>query len=78
MGRIWTEENKFRTWLLVEILACEALATMGQIPKKTAQNIRKNAHFSVERIHAIEAETKHDVIAFLANVAETVGIRLWP
>lgn len=73
MGRIWTEEKKFQAWLLVEILVCEALARIGQIPKKAAQNIRKNARFSVERINAIEAETKHDVIAFLTNVGETVG-----
>jgi len=73
MGRIWTEENKFQTWLLVEILACEALAKIGQIPKKAAQNIRRKARFSVERISAIETETKHDVIAFLTNVGETVG-----
>ena len=73
MGLIWTEENKFRTWLDVEILACEALAKLGEIPKKAAQNIRKKADFSVERIEAIERETKHDVIAFLTNVAEAVG-----
>jgi adenylosuccinate lyase len=73
MGRIWTEENKFQTWLLVEILVCEALAKIGQIPRKAAQSIRKNARFSVKRINAIEAETKHDVIAFLSNVEETVG-----
>ncbi len=73
MGRIWTEENKFRTWLLVEILVCEALAKIGQIPKKAARNIHKNARFSIERINAIEAETKHDVIAFLTNVEEAVG-----
>jgi adenylosuccinate lyase len=73
MGRIWKDENKFHSWLLVEILACEGLAKIGQIPKKAAQNIRKKARFSIERIEAIEAETKHDVIAFLTNVAETVG-----
>jgi len=73
MGLIWTEENKFRTWLDVEILACEALAKLGEIPKKAARNIRKKADFSVERIEAIERETKHDVIAFLTNVAEAVG-----
>lgn len=73
MGRIWTEENKFQTWLEVEILACEAMAKMGEIPKKAAQNIRNKARFSIERIDAIEAETKHDVIAFLTNVAESVG-----
>ena len=73
MGLIWTEENKFQTWLHVEILACEAFARMGLIPKKAAQNIRRKAGFSIDRIHAIEAKTKHDVIAFLTNVAETVG-----
>ncbi len=73
MGSLWTEENKFQTWLRVEILACEALASMGRIPKNAAQSIRKKAGFSIDRIEAIEAETKHDVIAFLANVAETVG-----
>lgn len=73
MGHIWTEQNKFRTWLQVEILVCDALAKIGEIPKRAAQNIRKKADFSIERIDAIEAETKHDVIAFLTNVAETVG-----
>jgi len=73
MGRIWTEENKFQTWLLVEILVCEALAKIGEIPKKAAKNIRKNARFSIKRINAIEAETKHDVIAFLTDVGKAVG-----
>jgi len=73
MGRIWTEQNKFQTWLQVEILACEALAEMGKIPKEAAKNIRKKAGFSIKRIEAIEAETRHDVIAFLTNVAEHVG-----
>jgi adenylosuccinate lyase len=73
MGRVWTEEYKFQTWLQVEILVCEALAKIGQIPKKAAQNIRRKARFSLDRISAIEAETKHDVIAFLTSVGETVG-----
>jgi adenylosuccinate lyase len=73
MGRIWTEENKFQTWLQVEILVCDALAKIGEIPEKAAQNIREKARFSIERIEAIEAETKHDVVAFLTGVAETVG-----
>jgi len=73
MGLIWTEENKFRTWLEVEILVCEGMAKLGMIPKRAAQNIRKKARFSIERIEAIEVETKHDVIAFLTNVAEAVG-----
>ena len=73
MARIWTEENKFKTWLRVEILACEAMANIGRIPASAAENIAKKAVFSVERIEAIEKETKHDVIAFLTNVAESVG-----
>jgi adenylosuccinate lyase len=73
MGLIWTEENKFETWLQVEVLVCEALAKLGDIPKRAAKNIAKKARFSLERIEAIEAETKHDVIAFLTNVAEVVG-----
>ena len=73
MGRLWTEQRKFETWLEVEILACEGLAKYGFIPKKAVQGIRKKAGFSIERINAIEAETKHDVIAFLTSVAETVG-----
>ncbi len=73
MGQIWTDENKFQTWLEVEILACEALAKLGQIPQKAAKNIRKKARFSLERIEALEAKTKHDVIAFLTSVSESVG-----
>ena len=73
MGDIWTDENKYRTWLKVEILACEAMANMGKIPKSALRNIQKKAAFSVERIEAIEAETRHDVIAFLTCVAEHVG-----
>ncbi|VEN75096.1 Adenylosuccinate lyase [Candidatus Desulfarcum epimagneticum] len=73
MKSLWTDENKYRTWLKVEILACEAMAELGHIPAKALDVIRKKADFSVERIEAIEAETKHDVIAFLTAVAERVG-----
>jgi len=73
MGDLWTDENKYATWLKVEILACEAMAELGIIPEEAAENIRKNAAFSVERIEQIEAETRHDVIAFLTCVAEHVG-----
>jgi adenylosuccinate lyase len=73
MGDIWTDENKYRTWLRVELLACEALSKIDRIPKKAVANIKKKANFSVERIDAIEKETKHDVIAFLTSVAEFVG-----
>lgn len=73
MGRLWTEQSKFETWLLVEILVCEGLARQGLIPKKAVRTIRRKASFSKERMDAIEREAKHDVIAFLTNVAETVG-----
>jgi adenylosuccinate lyase len=73
MGDLWTDESKYAAWLKVEILACEAMAKMGKIPTKALSNIKRKAAFSVSRIEAIEAETKHDVIAFLTNVAEHVG-----
>lgn len=73
MGKIWTDENKFRNWLEIEILACEARAEMGEISKEDVSVIRKKADFRVERILEIEETTKHDVIAFLTNVAEYVG-----
>ena len=73
MGRIWEPKNRFAKWLEVEIAACEAMAQEGLIPKEAFENIQKNAAFSVERILEIEEETKHDVIAFLTNVAEHVG-----
>jgi adenylosuccinate lyase len=73
MGRIWEAENRFAKWLQVEIAACEAMAEEGLIPLESLENIKKKAHFSVERILQIEEETKHDVIAFLTNVSECVG-----
>jgi adenylosuccinate lyase len=73
MGAIWSEENKFRKWLEFEILVCEALADLGEVPRDAVERIRKNAAFEVERIHQIEQTTDHDVVAFLSNVAEHVG-----
>ena len=73
MGRIWESKNRFAKWLQVEILACEAMVEEGLIPKAAFENIRRKASFSVERILEIEEETKHDIIAFLDNVAEYVG-----
>ncbi|THE10470.1 adenylosuccinate lyase [Bacillus timonensis] len=73
MGSIWTEENRFRAWLEVEILACEAWAELGEIPKEDVALIRKNASFDVERIKEIEEETRHDVVAFTRAVSETLG-----
>ncbi|MGI9102020.1 MAG: adenylosuccinate lyase [Terriglobales bacterium] len=73
MGHIWSEENKFRQWLAVELAATETLAEAGLVPKPAAQAIRKKADFDLARIHAIEADVKHDVIAFTTAVAEKVG-----
>jgi adenylosuccinate lyase len=73
MARIWSDENKYSTWLKVEIAACEAQAELGTIPSEAVQEIKDKAHFSVQRINELEAEVKHDVIAFLTNVAESVG-----
>ncbi|HDM78392.1 MAG TPA: adenylosuccinate lyase, partial [Deltaproteobacteria bacterium] len=73
MGRIWELENKYRKWLDVEIAVCESMAELGLIPKDAAKEIREKADFNVDRIDEIEKETKHDVIAFLTNVAEYVG-----
>jgi adenylosuccinate lyase len=73
MERIWSEENRFRTWLAVEIAATKTLAEAGMVPKAAAKAIQERADFRVERIHEIEAEVKHDVIAFTTAVAEFVG-----
>lgn len=73
MGAIWSDENKYRIWLEIEILACEAQAELGVIPKEAVEEIRAKASFDVNRILEIEQTTKHDVIAFTTNVAEYVG-----
>ena len=73
MGQIWSDERKFQIWLEIELLACEAMAELGQIPKKDAAEIRKRARFSIPEIAEIEKRTNHDVIAFLENVAGAVG-----
>ncbi len=73
MRQIWSDERKFQIWLEIEILACEGMAELGQIPRKDAAEIRKRARFSMPEIAEIEKRTNHDVIAFLENVAESVG-----
>ena len=73
MGRIWSEENHFRNWLAVEVAATETLAEAGIVPAAAAKAIRERSNFKIERIHEIEAEVKHDVIAFTTSVAEFVG-----
>ena len=74
MGAIWTEENKFKAWLEVEILACEAWAEIGEIPKEDVEKLRANASFDIERIYEIEKETRHDVVAFTRAVSETPAL----
>ncbi|MEK9136372.1 MAG: adenylosuccinate lyase, partial [Bacteroidota bacterium] len=73
MGKIWEDQNKFAIWLEIEILACEAQAELGVIPKEAVKVIREKASFNVAKIDEIEREVKHDVIAFLTNVGEYVG-----
>ncbi|MEA5593543.1 adenylosuccinate lyase [Rivularia sp. UHCC 0363] len=73
MGNIWTDTYKFQTWLQVEIAVCEAQADLGYIPTEAVQEIKKTANFDVNRVLEIEAEVRHDVIAFLTNVNEYVG-----
>ena len=73
MKNIWSEANKFRKWLDVEIAACEAWNKLGVIPDKALKNIVEKADFNIDRINEIEKEVKHDVIAFLTSVAEFVG-----
>lgn len=73
MGAIWTEENKYNAWLEVEILACEAWAELGIIPRADVEEMRKKAAFTVERIYEIEQETRHDVVAFTRTVSESLG-----
>lgn len=73
MAAIWSDENKYRAWLEVEILADEAWAELGEIPAEDVKKIRENASFDVERILEIEKETRHDVVAFTRAVSETLG-----
>jgi adenylosuccinate lyase len=73
MGKVWTDENKYRCWLAVEIAASETLAEAGVVPMQAAEAIRERGGFELERIEAIEAEVKHDVIAFTTAVAEKIG-----
>jgi len=72
---IWSEENKYKIWLDVEVAAAEAMEKLGQIPKGVASIVRKKAVINVNRIHKIESEVKHDVIAFLTSVTEKAGIK---
>src|SRR5712672_1199974 len=73
MSKIWSDESKFQIWLDIEVLACEAMADLCPFPKEDRAEIRKRARFSIPQILEIEKRTNHDVIAFLENVAASVG-----
>jgi adenylosuccinate lyase len=74
MNGIWRPENRYQTWLDIEILACEAMAKKGDIPNESLKNIKERAGFDIARIEEIEKTTKHDVIAFLTSLTEKVGV----
>ena len=73
MGSIFSDENRYAIWLEIELLACEAQTDLGIIPRESLATIRAKAKFDLKRINEIEAEVKHDVIAFLTSVGEFVG-----
>ena len=73
MGKIWSDENKYKVWLDVEIAVLEVLCQDGIVPQEDLETIKQKAKFSVDRINEIEAETHHDVIAFLTNLSENIG-----
>ncbi len=73
MANLWTEKRKYETWLLIELAVCDALAEVGEIPPEASRELRERATFQVERINELEKVTKHDVIAFLSNVGESIG-----
>jgi adenylosuccinate lyase len=73
MGKVWTEERKFEIWLKIELLVCEALSQLGEIPAEAVKGIKERATFDVHRVNELEKVTKHDVIAFLTNVGESIG-----
>src|SRR6201985_3143368 len=73
MGKIWSDENKYRCWLTVEVAASQTLAKFDLVPQSAADTIRDKGGFTVDRINQIEAEVRHDVIAFTTTVAEHIA-----
>ena len=73
IAAVWTEEAKYRAWLEVELAVCRAMAQLGELPAEEVEELVERADFSVERIHEIERETEHDVIAFVSAVSERAG-----
>jgi adenylosuccinate lyase len=73
MADVWTDENRFKKWLEIEVLICEAYGKLSEIPQEALKTIQEKANFDIERINEIEKKTKHDVVAFIESVAEFVG-----
>ena len=73
MVQIWGDQNKYQIWFEIEAYAVEAMSKLGMVPEADVKNIWSKGAFNVERIDEIERETKHDVIAFLTNLAENIG-----
>lgn len=73
MAMVWSEETQFRTWLDIEVLACEGWSRVGKIPQNALKQIQEKAKFDISEIQKIEKETKHDVAAFVSNVQQHIG-----
>ena len=73
MGNVWSEKRKMEIMLQIEVLACEAMCKLGQIPKKAMEKIKKSATFDIEEVKRLEEKTKHDVVAFINNVGQSLG-----
>ena len=73
MADVWSDENRFRKWLEIEVLICEAYGSLSEIPPEDLKSIKERANFNIDRINEIEKRTKHDVVAFIESVAEFVG-----
>ncbi len=73
MGNIWSEKNKFDIMLKIEILACEALSKLGEIPKNALEKIKKKAKYDIDEVKRLEEKTKHDIVAFIKNIGENLG-----
>jgi adenylosuccinate lyase len=73
MGKVWTDQRKFETWLEIELLVCKALSQLGEIPAEAVKEIKEKATFDAHRVNELEKVTKHDVIAFLTDVGESIG-----
>ena len=73
MADVWSDENRFRKWLEIEVLICEAYGSLSEIPPEDLKSIKEKANFNIDRINEIEKRTKHDVVAFIESVAEFIG-----